>query len=88
VTLPWVPELKGPEFSRTTTSDGRAKDSVRVDGGAYHLMSTAPVTAWQFNPLQYSKPKDGFAAGCGTTFNTANCFSASNDASLLCRRRP
>jgi hypothetical protein len=83
ITLPWVPALKGPEFSRTNTSEGRAKDSVRVDGGAYHVVASIPVTAWQFNPLQYSKPMSTFTAGCGTTFNTMNCFSASNDASLL-----
>jgi IgGFc binding protein len=83
ITLPWVPALKGMEFSRTNTQDGRAKDSVRVDGGAYHVTSTIPVTAWQFNPLQYSKPLSMFPSGCGTSFSTTNCFSASNDASLL-----
>lgn len=82
ITLPWVPELKGPEFSRVNTSEGRAKASVRVDAGAYHVKSSVPVTAWQFSPLQYSKPKADFSA-CATTFNTPNCFSASNDASLL-----
>jgi hypothetical protein len=82
ITLPWVAGLKGPEFSRVNTSEGRAKDSVRVDGGAYKVKSSIPVTAWQFSPLQYSKPKAGFSA-CATTFNTENCFSASNDASLL-----
>ena len=45
ITLPWVPELKGPEFSRTNTSEGRAKDSVLVKGGAYHVKSSIPVTA-------------------------------------------
>jgi hypothetical protein len=83
ITLPWVPELKGPEFSRVNTSEGRAKDSVLVSGGAYHLTSSIPVTAWQFSPLQYRKPVAGFASGCGSTFNTPDCFSASNDASLL-----
>jgi hypothetical protein len=83
ITLPWVPELKGLEFSRVNTSEGRAKDSVLVAGGAYHVTSSIPVTAWQFSPLQYSKPVAGFATGCGSTFNTPDCFSASNDASLL-----
>jgi hypothetical protein len=82
ITLPWVSELKGPEFSRTNTSEGRAKDSVRVNGGAYHVESSIPVTAWQFSPLQYSKPKAQFTA-CATTFGTSDCYSASNDASLL-----
>lgn len=85
ITLPWVNDLKGMEFSRTNTSGGRAMASVRVDGGAYHVNASIPVTAWQFNPLQYSKPSSMFTAGggCGTTFSTTNCFSASNDASLL-----
>jgi IgGFc binding protein len=82
ITLPWVAGLKGPEFSRVNTSEGRAKDSVRVDGGAYHVVSSVPVTAWQFSPLQYSKPKASIAT-CATTFNTDKCYSASNDASLL-----
>lgn len=82
IKLPWVAGLKGPEFSRVNTSEGRVKESARVDGGAYHVVSSVPVTAWQFNPLQYSKPKTEFSA-CATTFNTADCYSASNDASLL-----
>ena len=68
ILLDWVPGLKGPEFSRTNTSGGRLNSSIRVDGGAYHLTSTVPVTAWQFNPLQYVK---------------GDILSASNDASLL-----
>jgi hypothetical protein len=83
IKLPWVAGLKGPEFSRVNTQEGRAKDSIRVDGGAYKVTSSIPVTAWQFSPLQYAKPNSGFPTGCGTTFNTANCYSASNDASLL-----
>jgi len=82
ILLPWVPELKGPEFSRTNTSGGRASASVRVNGGAYHVSSSVPVTAWQFNTLEYQKPLAGISA-CGTSFKTMNCFSTSNDASLL-----
>ena len=82
IILPWVPELKGPEFSRTNTSGGRANTSVRVNGGAYHVTSSVPVSAWQFNPLEYQKPLSGVSS-CGTSFNTSNCFSTSNDASLL-----
>ncbi|HWZ90274.1 MAG TPA: IgGFc-binding protein [Polyangiaceae bacterium] len=83
IILPWVPELKGPEFSRTNTSGGRANASVRVNGGAYHVTSSVPVTAWQFNTLEYQKPLASVSGGCGTSFNTMNCFSTSNDASLL-----
>src|SRR5262245_40835434 len=37
--------------------------------GAFHLRSTAPVTVYEFNPLDYT--------------NAAGEFSYSNDASLL-----
>jgi len=82
IVLPWVADLKGPEYSRTNTSGGRANASVRVNGGAYHVTSTVPVTAWQFNPLEYQKPLSGISS-CGTSFNTMSCYSTSNDASLL-----
>lgn len=82
ITLPWVADLKGPEFSRTNTGAGRASASTLVTGGAYKVTSSVPVTAWQFNPLQYKKPVGEFA-GCGTGFSPGECFSASNDASLL-----
>jgi hypothetical protein len=81
VVLPWVDALKGPEFSRTNTSGGRATSSVRVNGGAYKVTTSVPVTAWQFNPLQFKK--SGVANCSGSSFGTADCFSVSNDASLL-----
>ncbi len=83
ITLPWVADLKGPEFSRTNTGQGRATASNLVAGGAYKVVTSVPVTAWQFNPLQYRKPIAEFEAGCGTGFSAGECFSASNDASLL-----
>ena len=82
IKLPWVSDLKGPEFMKNT-SGGRVDSSVLSTGGAYKVSSTVPVTAWQFNPLQYKKPVGEFGERCGTTFGTADCFSASNDASLL-----
>jgi len=78
VLLKWVTDLKGPEFSTTNTSGGRMKNSARVDKGAYHMTSTVPITAWQFNPLQYTKP-----ACPGITGGESGCRSASVDASLL-----
>jgi hypothetical protein len=56
IVLPWVDVLKGTRVSRL------------VAGGAYHVTTTLPVTAYQFNPLQH------VAAGM---------FSFTNDASLL-----
>ncbi len=78
VMLAWVPDLKGPEFSLANTSGGRMTYSVRENAGAYHMTSTAPVTAWQFNPLNY---EDTTPAGCPS--GLGSCLSASVDASLL-----
>jgi hypothetical protein len=88
--LPWVPELKGQNFD-AATNGGRPTASVRVDHGAYHLTSSVPVTAWQFNPLEY-KAGSGGAPGKNWTCtfppsiangNGVDCLSVSNDASLL-----
>jgi IgGFc binding protein len=80
VMLKWVMELKGPEFSLTNTSGGRLQASSRVNGGAYHMVSSVPVTAWQFNPLKYTQD----AAACTRiTHGAGGCKSATNDASLL-----
>jgi hypothetical protein len=78
VLLKWVADLKGPQFSTVNTSTGRMKNSARVDKGAYHMTSSVPVTAWQFNPLQYTKP-----ACPGITGGESGCRSSSVDASLL-----
>jgi hypothetical protein len=82
VLLKWVMDLKGPEFSLANTSGGRLTSSARVDKGAYHMTSSLPVTAWQFNPLQYRKP----ASACPRVMFPAGateCRSATVDASLL-----
>jgi hypothetical protein len=57
--LPWVPALKGPDWD----GDGNEKrlpplGSTLAKGGAYHLVSTAPVVVYQFNALEYA-PKGG-----------------------------
>jgi IgGFc binding protein len=78
ILLKWVMDLKGPEFSITNTSGGRLTASTRVDKGSYHMTSSVPVTAWQFNPLQYKKSGSSCAR-----FNVADCLSATVDASLL-----
>ncbi len=80
VMLKWVMELKGPEFSLTNTSGGRLQASSRANGGAYHMVSSVPVTAWQFNPLKYTQD----APACTRiTHGAGGCKSATNDASLL-----
>ena len=71
-TLPWQPELKlcmGP--SSINCDQGVQKDAALAPRGAYHLRSTAPVTVYQFNPLEYTLPGAG------------EINSYTNDASLL-----
>ena len=83
--LPWVPELKGPDAD-CVGSAVPLTASVNSAQGAYHLVSSLPVTVYQFNALEY-KPQGGPPGKnwgscpgnqCGTP-----CFSYSNDASLL-----
>lgn len=81
IELPWVMALKGEEFTRTDATTGaRKKDSILAAGGAYHMTSSVPVTAWQFNPLHYQQEVGNCA---GLPAGTQVCLSVSNDASLL-----
>lgn len=61
VTLPWENTLKGG------LDEGVAVQSSRVDGGSYKLVSTRPVTVYQYSPIE----------------NTLGGTSPSADASLL-----
>ncbi len=54
-----------------------ATGSVLVPRGAFHVTSSVPITLYQFNPLDFQQ------AGCSSTDPTSNCFSYTNDASLL-----
>jgi len=69
--LPWVPSLKGtsPEVS------------VLEPAGAYHLVSTVPVTVYQFNALEYVV--NGNCKKDDDDLFDSKCYSYSNDASLL-----
>jgi hypothetical protein len=56
-------------------------------GGAYHLVSTVPVTVYQFNAIEY-KPSGGpggknWSSCPNDMAGGVNCYSYSNDASLL-----
>ncbi|MGZ3451706.1 MAG: IgGFc-binding protein [Polyangiales bacterium] len=100
VYLPWVKELKGPD-SGAADSDApncteipkpTLQPSVTKKKGAFHLVSSRPVTVWQFNALEY-KPAGGPEGKdwsscpgnqyCVRTLGPAGCFSYTNDASLL-----
>ena len=91
IKLPWVKELKGVKPFDAMTQGSRPTTSVRADGGAYHLVSTVPVTVWQFNPLQYKKTASELASetrSCDFAPNASNsdgtnCESVSADATLL-----
>ncbi len=91
--LPWVPALKGADTNECGVATP-LPGSVLARKSAYHLVSSRPVTVYQFNALEY-KPAGGPAGKdwsmCpGTTTKCASqgnkpigCFSYSNDASLL-----
>ncbi len=96
VFLPWVSSLKGADSDNC--GDGvPLGSSVFAAASAYHLVSTAPVTVYQFNALEYKGAggptgKNWSACPGDTTCVNANsanfgsatgCFSFSNDASLL-----
>lgn len=75
VELPWVDALKG--------TLGMESSSV-VSGGAYRVVSTLPVTVYQFNPLEYRIARDcADEDPLDPTGSDGQCFSFSNDASLL-----
>ncbi|MEM9194420.1 MAG: IgGFc-binding protein [Myxococcota bacterium] len=74
IRLPWVNELK----------QGGQTGSGIVRGGAYRLQSSLPVTAYQFNPLEYRIARDcASEAARNQVPNDSQCFAFSNDASLL-----
>lgn len=63
ITLPWVPALR-QQYVKGAQNEG----SALVPNGAYHLVSSQPVTVYQLNALEYK---------------LNNQFSTTNDASLL-----
>jgi hypothetical protein len=82
VTLPWVPELKGPDFDSFTQVAPEGPTRF-VGAGAYRLRSTAPVTVYQFNALEYTLTSDNPNYASCPGLQSVGCNSYSNDASLL-----
>ncbi|MGD0678497.1 MAG: IgGFc-binding protein [Polyangiaceae bacterium] len=92
--LPWVPTLKGPDFDSCGFIPALTA-SVTAPGGAYHLVSSVPVSVYQFNALEYQgkggAPEKNWGSCPGTTTlcilptggGYVGCFSYSNDASIL-----
>lgn len=84
--LPWVHELKGPEAEPCGNVAEPLAATVRSEGGAYHLQSSVPVTVYQFNALEYAPaggPEGKDWSSCPAAECDVECFSYSNDASLL-----
>jgi hypothetical protein len=86
--LPWIPELKGKDSDMCGGVTAALSASVRAKGGAYHLKSDRPVTVYQFNALEYAPvggppDKDWTACPGYSNCNGVECFSYTNDASLL-----
>jgi hypothetical protein len=94
--LPWETTLKGPAWDACTETPSFGASIVSPQG-AYHLVSSVPVTVYQFNALEYA-PKGGPSGknwsscpgnqtctdqGDPDQGSALDCFSFSNDASLL-----
>jgi hypothetical protein len=94
--LPWNDALKGPAWD-TCTELPSFTASLASPGGAYHLVSSVPVTVYQFSALEYV-PQGGPTGKAWSTCpglhdcndkgdelqgSTLGCYSFSNDASLL-----
>ncbi|AKF06968.1 Hemagglutinin/hemolysin-related protein [Sandaracinus amylolyticus] len=79
IELPWVTELK-QQFSQTD----QIEESTLLRGAAYRLRSSLPVTVYQFNPLEYRIARDcADESPLDDGFGDGQCFSFTNDASLL-----
>ena len=80
IILPWVAELKGPDLIPMGAS-------VLSKGGAYHLVSDRPVVVYQFSPLEFratgGDPGKDWSKCVKLDFTAPDCYSYSNDASLL-----
>ncbi len=94
--LPWVSDLKGPDSDSCGTAIPLAA-SVMGRAEAYHLVSSVPVSVYQFNALEYAPiggpPGKDWSQCPGSSqicvdpntgeMSQLQCFSYTNDSSLL-----
>jgi hypothetical protein len=94
--LPWVPALKGGD-SDVCGSSVPLTASIIAPASAYHLVSSVPVTVYQFNAIEYAgrggpAGKDWSSCpgnqkcmdkGSQNYGFSVGCFSFTNDSSLL-----
>jgi hypothetical protein len=89
--LPWVPALKGADSDECGSSMPFSA-SVIAPASAFHLVSSVPVTVYQFNAIEYA----GRGGPAGKDWSSCpgnqkcpdydagiGCFSFTNDSSLL-----
>jgi hypothetical protein len=92
--LPWGNgNLKGPDSDECGGVGTPLAASVLEKAGAFHLVSSVPVTVYQFSALEYAgqggpSGKDwsqciGTVTSCAQTGMPVGCYSFTNDASLL-----
>jgi hypothetical protein len=81
--LPWNVAIKGPDFDSSGFESSQLTTSVSSTGGAYHLVSSLPVTVYQFNALEYAGQGGPSGKSWASCPGGSTCYSYSNDASLL-----
>ena len=77
IKLPWIKDLMF--WPMTTAEAKKPPKSALSRGSAYHLISTLPVSVYQFSPLEYVVSTDCH----GRKKPGAICYSYTSDASLL-----
>lgn len=74
IRLPWQSDL---------SQNFQHEVSVLSPEGAYHLVSSLPVTVYQFSPLEFEKPQSKACTDNPDVVMNGMCHSFTNDASIL-----